>query len=87
MILCRPVYHRAILIAFSLASAPPLVKKKQSMSPGVTSASFAPSRARGSVAMNGLAYGSRAACSWIARTTRGSVCPMFTHINWLLKSR
>ena len=46
---------RAILIAFSLASAPPLVKKKQSMSPGVMAASFAPSRARGSVAMNGLA--------------------------------
>ena len=83
----RPVYQRAALMAFSLASAPPLVKKKQSMSPGVMAASFAPSRARTSVAMNGLAYGSLAACSWMACTTRGSPCPMFTHINWLLKSR
>ena len=55
MILCRPVKKRASLIAFSFASAPPLVKKKTSMSPGVISASFAASRARGSVAMNGLA--------------------------------
>jgi hypothetical protein len=38
--------HRAILIAFSFASAPPLVKKKTSMSPGVISASFAQPRAR-----------------------------------------
>jgi hypothetical protein len=43
------------LNAFSFASAPPLVKKNTSMSPGVSSASLAPSRARGSVAMNGLA--------------------------------
>jgi len=42
-------------MAFSVASAPPLVKKKQSMSPGVISASLAPSFARTSVAMNGLA--------------------------------
>jgi hypothetical protein len=41
--------------AFSTASAPPFVKKKASMSPGQISASFAPSRARGSVAMNGFA--------------------------------
>ena len=46
---------RAILIAFSTASAPPFVKKNVSMSPGQSSASFAPSRARGSVAMKGLA--------------------------------
>jgi hypothetical protein len=42
-------------MAFSLASAPPFVKKNVSMSPGVISASFAPSRARGSVAIVGLA--------------------------------
>ena len=38
---------RASLIAFSIASAPPSVKKTLSMSPGRISASFAPSRARG----------------------------------------
>ena len=62
-IFCRPVAWRAILIAFSFASAPPLVKKKTSMSPGASSASLAPSRARGSCAMNGLAYASCSACS------------------------
>ena len=74
-------------IAFSLASAPPFVKKKTSMSPGASSASFAPSRARGSVARNGLAYASTAACSWIAFTTFGCEWPTFEHISWLLKSR
>ena len=74
-------------MAFSLASAPPLVKKNVSMSPGVTSASFAPRRARGSVAMNGLAYASDAAWSWMARITFGWPCPMLVHISWLLKSR
>src|ERR1017187_7800639 len=52
MILCRPVKKRASLMAFSLASAPPFVKKKVSISPGVISASFAPSRALTSVAMS-----------------------------------
>jgi len=46
MILCRPVTTRAMRMAFSLASAPPLVKKNVSMSPGVIAASFAPSLAR-----------------------------------------
>ncbi|MND00721.1 hypothetical protein D3C83_194360 [compost metagenome] len=72
---------RAMRIAFSFASAPPLVKKKVSMSPGVISASFAASRARTSVAINGFAYDNVSACFWIARTTRSSLCPMFTHIN------
>ena len=81
------MYIRATLIAFSFASAPPFVKKNVSMSPGVSSASFAPSRARGSVAMNGLAYASVAACSAMALTTRSSPWPMFVHISWLLKSR
>ena len=62
-IFCRPVTARAILNAFSFASAPPLVKKNTSISPGAISASFAASRARGSVAMKGLAYGSTAAWS------------------------
>jgi hypothetical protein len=42
-------------MAFSFASAPPLVKKNTSMSPGQICASFCPSLARTSVAMNGLA--------------------------------
>ncbi len=73
-------------MAFSTASAPPLVKKNVSMSPGVISASLAPSRARGSVAMNGLAYARVAACSWMAFTTFGWEWPMLEHISWLLKS-
>ena len=57
----RPVYARAIFIAFSLASAPPLVKKKTSISPGASSASFAPSFPLTSWPMNGFAYASAAA--------------------------
>src|SRR6266566_5149178 len=38
MILCRPVYQRASLTAFSFASAPPFVKKDIWRSPGVISA-------------------------------------------------
>ncbi len=51
----RPVTCRASLMAFSFASAPPPVKKLTSISPGRISASFWPSRARGSWAMKGLA--------------------------------
>jgi hypothetical protein len=40
-------------MAFSLASAPPRVKKKVLMSAGVISASSWPRRARGSVAVPG----------------------------------
>ena len=39
MIFCLPVYQRASLMAFSLASAPPFVKKDALRFPGVTSAS------------------------------------------------
>ncbi len=53
-IFCRPVTARAMRIAFSLASAPPSVKKTFSMSPGRSSASFSPRRARTSVVMKGL---------------------------------
>src|SRR6266511_401803 len=51
MTLWRPVYQRASLIAFSFASAPPLVKKDISRSPGVISASMRASVERGSVAV------------------------------------
>ena len=46
MILCRPVTQRATLIAFSFASAPPLVKKDIFRLPGVTSATSRQRRAR-----------------------------------------
>ena len=64
----------------------PFVKKKVSMSPGVISASFAPSRARGSVAER-IGVGQVSACSWMAATTFSWPWPIFVHISWLLKSR
>ena len=42
MIFCRPVTQRAILMAFSLASAPPLVKNALVRLPGVISCSSRP---------------------------------------------
>ena len=77
----------AILIAFSLASAPPLVKKKTSMSPGARLGQLRPSFARASVAMNGLRTAAPPPAPAIARVTRSSPWPIFTHINWELKSR
>src|SRR4051795_9962566 len=59
MILLRPVYMRASLIAFSFASAPPFVKNDIARSPGVTSASRRASVERGSVAICGGARGGR----------------------------
>src|ERR687888_421079 len=53
MILWRPVYQRASLIAFSFASAPPLVKNDMVRSPGVISASMRASVERASVAGDG----------------------------------
>jgi hypothetical protein len=85
--LCRPVAWRASLIAFSIASAPPSVKNTLSMSPGRISASFAPRRARISVAKAGWTYWSWVACAVIASITRRSPWPMLTDISWLLKSR
>ena len=71
MILWRPVYQRASLIAFSFASAPPFVKNENDRSPGVTSASSFPSRERDSVAIGGPIVASVSACSLIAATTFG----------------
>ena len=66
MILWRPVYQRASLIAFSFASAPPFVKNDIERSPGVTSASSSPSLERDSVAIGGPIVQSLSACSLIA---------------------
>ena len=52
--LLPPVTARAMRIAFSLASAPPSVKKTFSMSPGSISAGFSPQAGTPSVVMKGL---------------------------------
>src|SRR5918992_2004123 len=78
MILCRPVYHRASLTAFSLASAPPLVKNDILRSPGVTSARSLASSPRLSFAMGGPIVHRRSACSLIAATPLGGWWPMET---------
>src|SRR2546421_5190443 len=66
MTLCRPVYQRASLIAFSFASAPPFVKKDIWRSPGVISASMRASVERGSVAIGGPVVDNFSACSLVA---------------------
>jgi hypothetical protein len=71
MILCRPVYQRASLIAFSFASAPPFVKNDIVRSPGVTSASRRPSFERDSLAIGAPIAHSCLACSVIAATILG----------------
>ena len=71
MILCRPVYQRASLIAFSFASAPPFVKNDIARSPGLTSASRRPSFDRDSLAIGGPMVQSFSACSLIAAITFG----------------
>ena len=87
MILLRPVYQRASLTAFSLASAPPFVKNDMLRSPGVTSASSSPSRDRDSVAIGGPIVQSLSACSLIASIIRGCWCPSDTLTSWEAKSR
>ncbi len=71
MILWRPVYQRASLIAFSFASAPPFVKNVIERSPGVTSLIRRASVERGSVAIGGPIVHSFSACSLIAATSLG----------------
>ena len=77
---------RAILMAFSLASAPPVVKKNVSMSPGVSSARVCPRRARASVADCGYAKMSPSRASFMAAITFGCEWPMSTLMSVLLKS-
>jgi hypothetical protein len=75
------------LIAFSLASAPPFVKKVMARSPGVTSASRRASVERGSVAIGGPIVQRRSACSLIAATSRGCWWPIETLTSCEAKSR
>jgi hypothetical protein len=85
--LCRPVYQRASLIAFSFASAPPFVKNDIARSPGVISASMRASVERGSVAIGGPIVQSLSACSLIAAMTFGCWCPIETFTSCDAKSR
>ena len=73
-------------MAFSLASAPPSVKKKVLMGSGISEASRLDSLARDGVAAPGKAYMTPSAASFIAATTLGCECPMFTLISCELKS-
>ena len=87
MTLCRPVYQRASLIAFSFASAPPFVKNDIVRSPGVTSASRRAELERGSFAIGGPIVQSLSACSLIAATTFGCWWPIETLTSCEAKSR
>ena len=58
-------------IAFSLASAPPLVKKTMFMPSGATSAMTRAASERMSLAIARETVISRPACSWMAATSFG----------------
>jgi hypothetical protein len=74
-------------MAFSLASAPPLVKKTlPNVEPARARMRFAASpRAR--LAWAGATVVSTSACALIAATTAGCWCPMLVFTSWLEKSR
>ncbi len=74
-------------MAFSFASAPPFVKKTAENGSPATSRIRSAARPRVRFACAGATVGSSAACSWIAATTFGCVCPMFVLTSWLEKSR
>ncbi len=78
---------RAMRIAFSVASAPPLVKNAMSMSPGASSATIAASSARLALACCGATVHSRSACSLMAATTFGCWWPMLVLTSCDEKSR
>ena len=73
--------------AFSVASAPPLVKNTMSRSPGASSAISRAASLRASLARNGATVHSMSACSLIAATSLGCWWPMLTLTSWLAKSR
>jgi len=81
------VCRRAIRIAFSFASAPPLVKKTVLRSPGAISAMSRAASLRASLAKAGEIVQSFAACSWIAATSLGCWYPMLTFTSCEEKSR
>ena len=74
-------------MAFSLASAPPLVKKTASRSSGARSAMSRAASLRAGLAWIGATVVSRSVCSWMAASSLGCWWPMFTFMSWLEKSR
>ena len=74
-------------MAFSVASAPPLVKNTMSRSPGASSAISRAASLRASLAWIGATVQSLSACSLIAATSLGCWWPMLTLTSWLEKSR
>jgi hypothetical protein len=87
MILLRPVCNRAIRMAFSFASAPPLVKNAMSRSPGASSARRRASSPRLSLARLGAMVHRRSAWSLIAWTIFGCWWPIDALTSWEAKSR
>ena len=74
-------------MAFSVASAPPLVKNTMSRSPGASSAISRAASLRAALAWIGATVHSRSACSLMAATSFGCWWPMLTLTSWLEKSR
>ncbi len=83
----RPVCSRAIRMAFSLASAPPLVKNTFSIPAGASAASRVAASPRDSLACCGASVVSFAAWAAMAAMTRGCWWPMLAFTSWLEKSR
>ena len=73
-------------IAFSFASAPPLVKNTFAKPSGAFARMRCAASPRARFAVAGPMVASVPACSWIAVTTAGCWCPMFTLTSWLEKS-
>src|SRR5829696_809378 len=82
----RPVCSRAIRIACSMASAPPLVKNTLSRSPGVWLAISRAASDLAALACCGATVQRYAACSWMAETIRGCWWPMLVKTSWEVKS-
>jgi hypothetical protein len=74
-------------MAFSLASAPPLVKNTMSRSPGARSAMRRAASLRAVVGVERRDGAQQVGCSWMAATSLGCWWPMFTFMSWLEKSR
>src|SRR5690554_3880080 len=74
-------------MAFSLASAPPLVKKTLLKPAGARSVMRLAASPRCRLTVDGAIVVSRSACSLMAETTAGCWWPMFTFTSWLEKSR
>src|SRR5919205_418930 len=87
MTLSRPVCSRAIRMAFSFASAPPLVKNTFSMCAGAWDRILAAAVARTWLACAGATVARLVACCAMAAMTLGCWWPMLVFTSWLEKSR